>query len=66
MGERTIKIKNLLKRLINRRQTEPTKDPEPCVSKKEEDSENYMVTLNNMVCSLWSQYELNKDIDLPV
>ena len=25
-----------------------------------------MVTLNNMVCSIWSQYELTKGIDLPI
>lgn len=25
-----------------------------------------MMMLNNMVCNIWSQYELTKDIDLPI
>ena len=65
MGKYTIAIKNLLKRLINRTKAAPTKTPEHSLSAKQEESEKYLMMLNNMVCNIWTQYELTKDIDLP-
>ena len=65
MGKYTIAIKNLLKRLINRTKAAPTKTPEHSLSAKQEESEKYFMMLDNMVCNIWTQYELTKDIDLP-
>jgi len=41
------------------------KTPEHSLSSKQEESEKYLTMLNNMVCIIWTQYELTKDITLP-